>query len=81
MENHVKSESAGITGDDWIIVTILTVFAVYFYTCMEWLFFVTKPSFMSTLGFLETMQVMWVTPLPVAVAGMIGVMAFLIPTR
>jgi hypothetical protein len=81
MENAVKSEPRTITADDWIVLAILTVFAVYFYVFMEWLFFVTKPSFMSALGFLETMQVLWVAPLPITAAALIGLLAFLIPAR
>lgn len=81
MESDMKSEPTRITADDWIVRAILTLFAVYLYIFMEWLFFVTKPSFMSALGFLEIMQVLWVTPLPIAAAGIIGLLLFWAPTR
>jgi len=58
---------------NWKIQSILTILSAYFYIFMEWLFFVTKPSFMSTLSFVDTLQVLWVTPIPVTVIGVIGV--------
>lgn len=41
-----------------------TVIAVYFYTLMEWLFFVTKPSFLDLLSWQEKLQILFVSPLP-----------------
>jgi arylsulfatase A-like enzyme len=57
------------TTHDWMILVVLTVLTVYFYIFMEWLFFVTKPSFMSSLGFVDRMLVLWVTPVPFVVSG------------
>jgi arylsulfatase A-like enzyme len=48
----------------WMIIFVLSVFAIYFYIVMEWLFFVTKQSFMSSLGLAERLRVLWVTPAP-----------------
>ena len=42
--------------------------AVYFYVFMEWIFFVTKPSFMSSLPLSESLLVLAVSPGPVLVA-------------
>ncbi len=46
----------------------LTLSAVYFYVFMEWIFFVTKPSFMSSLPLSESLLVLAVSPGPVLVA-------------
>ena len=46
----------------------LTLSAVYFYVFMEWIFFVTKPSFMSSLSLSESLLVLAVSPGPVLVA-------------
>ncbi|MDE2667095.1 MAG: sulfatase-like hydrolase/transferase [Acidobacteriota bacterium] len=46
----------------------LTFLAVYFYVFMEWLFFVTKPSFMSSLPLSESLLILAVSSGPVLVA-------------
>ena len=46
----------------------LTCLAVYFYVFMEWLFFVTKPSFMSSLPLFESLLILAVSSGPVLVA-------------
>jgi arylsulfatase A-like enzyme len=46
----------------------LTILAAYFHASMEWLFFVTTPSSLSTLTFLESLNVLFITG---------GVIAFL----
>ena len=46
----------------------LTCLAVYFYLFMEWVFFVTKPSFMSSLPLSESLLVLAVSPGPVLLA-------------
>ena len=46
----------------------LTFLAVYFYVFMEWLFFVTKPSFMSSLPWSESLLILAVSSGPVLVA-------------
>lgn len=46
----------------------LTFVAVYFYVFMEWLFFVTKPSFMSSLPLSESLLILAVSSGPVLVA-------------
>ena len=52
----------------WGQIVGLTLLAVYFYMFMEWLFFVTKPSFMSSLTLSESLLVLVVSPSPVLVA-------------
>ena len=52
----------------WGRVLGLTCMAVYFYVFMEWLFFVTKPSFMSSLPLSETLLILAVSCGPVLVA-------------
>ena len=47
----------------------LTILAIYFYVFMEWLFFVTKPSFMDTMPFGKKLEVFLLTGLvPVLLA-------------
>jgi hypothetical protein len=40
----------------WIFLMIISVAAAYFYVFMEWLFFVTKPSFMDIMGWYEKIK-------------------------
>ena len=40
----------------WIFLLIYSVAAAYFYVFMEWLFFVTKPSFMDLMGWYEKIE-------------------------
>lgn len=70
----------------WVFAITLTGLSVYFYVLMEWLFFVTKPSFMSTLTFLDTLQILFIAPLPliaasVAVSFLLQVPVMVIGTR
>lgn len=51
----------------WGGILGLTSSAVYFYVFMEWLFFVTKPSFMSSLPLSESLLILAVSPGPVLV--------------
>jgi hypothetical protein len=39
----------------------ITVLSAYFYTFMEWLFFVTKPSSLSILTFFDKLEVLFIT--------------------
>ncbi|MBE0698603.1 MAG: hypothetical protein IH586_16925, partial [Anaerolineaceae bacterium] len=45
-------------GRIWGLLVVETVFAIYFYALMEWLFFVTKPSFMDVIGFGEKFSIL-----------------------
>ena len=63
----------------WMAQAVLIVFAVYFYVFMEWLFFLTKPSFMSSLGKSGTVRVLFATPAPFVVTGIAVVVLCWIP--
>ena len=73
---HVEVSSKGVKDRwtqlldlaPWGRIVGLTWLAVYFYMFMEWLFFVTKPSFMSSLPLSESVRVLAVSPGPVLVA-------------
>ncbi|MDE2755618.1 MAG: sulfatase-like hydrolase/transferase, partial [Acidobacteriota bacterium] len=52
----------------WGRVVGLTLLTVYFYVFMEWLFFVTKPSFMSSLPLSESLLILAVSSGPVLAA-------------
>lgn len=47
----------------WLNLFILTALSIYAYVFMEWLFFVTKPSFMSTMAFGTKLSILLLTPL------------------
>lgn len=64
---------------DWPVLVILTTLVIYAYVFMEWLFHVTKPSFMSILGFSDSLQVLMVTPIPLVVLGIAAMVIFWIP--
>ena len=51
----------------WTRLACLTLLATYFYVFMEWLFLVTKPSFMSPLSWVESLLVLVVSPGPMLV--------------
>ena len=42
----------------WKILFTITILAAYFYTLMEWIFYVTKPSFMSMMSFPEKLGIL-----------------------
>jgi arylsulfatase A-like enzyme len=65
----------------WQIRAALAVTSIYSYVLMEWLFFVTKPSFMSTLGSLDLLSVLFLPPLLFAVGGFVVVIVLLAPAR
>ncbi len=66
---------------DWLVLAILTALVVYAYVFMEWLFHITKPSFMSILGFLDSLMVLMVTPIPLIVLGVAALILFWIPYK
>ncbi len=57
-------------GPRWRFLAICTVISIYFHVGMEWLFFVTKPSFMSVLGFKQQLVILALSPLPLVVVGL-----------
>ncbi len=63
----------------WKIQIVLIVFIIYLYVLMEWLFFVTKPSFLSKLGLFDKIQVLLVAPIPAVAAGCVVLFLCLLP--
>lgn len=55
----------------WLIQPLLLVLVVYFYIVLEWLFFFTKPSFLSRLAAAASLRVLLVTPAPFAIAAVV----------
>ena len=55
-------------GPAWTALGLVSAGAAFFYVLMEWTFFATKPSFMSTLGAGERIRILLVAPLPLAAA-------------
>ncbi|MGE5465164.1 MAG: sulfatase [Syntrophothermus sp.] len=53
-ENRVKAHG-------WRSLFILTLLVSYFFVFMEWVFFVTKPSFMSAMSLVEKLETLFVT--------------------
>ncbi|MBN1614012.1 MAG: sulfatase-like hydrolase/transferase [Deltaproteobacteria bacterium] len=73
---HRKAES-------WFVLGVLYVGCVYFFVLMEWIFFVTKPSFFSTASPWDKVSSLAVTPLfllipGVAAIALIGVLSYTI---
>ncbi len=46
---------------NWRTLIILTIYSAYFYAFMEWLFFVTKPSSLSTLTLFDNIKILLIT--------------------
>lgn len=61
-----------VKGPVWWSLWVVSVGAAFFYVLMEWVFFVTKPSFMNTLTGWERMQVLVLSPLPLIVLSAMG---------
>lgn len=81
MEDFVKPAGQTSAARNWVVRIFLTILCIYFYVLMEWLFFVTKPSFVSTLSTVDTVQVLLVTPLPLVLAGLAGLFLCWLPNR
>jgi arylsulfatase A-like enzyme len=60
----------------WIFLLILSVAAAYFYVFMEWLFFVTKPSFMDLMGWFEKIELFLLPSFAFAILSLTLVMIF-----
>ena len=60
------SENPAAPNQRWALSHYLSlaVVSVYAYAMMEWLFYVTKPSFMDLLQWHEKLQILFVSPLP-----------------
>ena len=55
-------------GPAWAALGLVSAGAAFFYVLMEWTFFATKPSFMSTLGAGERIRILLFAPLPLVAA-------------
>src|SRR5260221_7915552 len=64
---------------NWRTLIILTVYSAYFYAFMEWLFFVTKPSSLSTLSLLNKLEVFLITGGIVALTVLACLLIFSLP--
>jgi arylsulfatase A-like enzyme len=71
LEKEFKSRTtSNIEGRrlSWWNLFLVTVLAVYFYVFMEWLFLVTKPSFMDVMEFGAKLEILLVTGLLLSIA-------------
>ena len=55
-------------GPAWAALGLVSAGAAFFYVLMEWTFFATKPSFMSTLGAGARIRILLFAPLPLVAA-------------
>ncbi|MEE9188647.1 MAG: sulfatase-like hydrolase/transferase [Anaerolineales bacterium] len=60
----------------WIFLLVLTVGAAYFYLFMEWVFFVTKPSFMAPMGWFDKFEIFLLSSFVLCVFSLVLVMTF-----
>ena len=58
-----------------------SLLALYFGAFMEWLFYVTKPSFLSLLSFPEALLILFIAPLPWAALILLGLSLLLLLQR
>jgi len=67
------------TAPDWRALFNFTVMSAYFYSFMEWIFFVTKPSSLSLLTFFEKLKVLFITGGVIALILVAGLVVFWLP--
>lgn len=65
----------------WQHHLLFTLFGLYFYLVMEWLFLVTKPSFMSTLSFKDSILILFVSPIPLVLISLVALTILFIASR
>jgi hypothetical protein len=58
----------------WIDLIFFTAGAAYFYVFMEWIFFVTKPSFMDLMSWVDKIEIFFLTSFTIAIASVVLVM-------
>lgn len=76
----------GKKAKNWFVLGSLSVGCVYFYVFMEWIFFVTKPSFFSVASVGDKMLSLAITPLfpllpGIAAIALVGVLSSFIKPR
>lgn len=74
-------ENAESTRSRWLMQCILIIFAVYFYVFMEWLFFVTKPSFMTVLSTFDRFTILLASTAPLLLGGIAVTILLWIPAK
>ncbi|MDD4856713.1 MAG: sulfatase-like hydrolase/transferase, partial [Candidatus Krumholzibacteria bacterium] len=75
----MSDDRMGSARRGWAIQAAIAAIAIYLYVFTEWLFFVTKPSFMTDLGVLQKLQVLLVAPLPLLAAGAVALLVLWAP--
>ena len=63
-------------GHMWMRLLALSALGAFVYVLLEWLFFATKPSFMSSLGVWDKLLLLWLAPLPLLLLAIIWVFCF-----
>lgn len=76
----------GKKAESWFVLGSLSVGCVYFYVFMEWIFFVTKPSFFSVASSGDKMLSLAITPLfpllpGIAAIALVGVLSCFVKPR
>lgn len=76
----------GKKAENWFVLGSLSVGCVYFYVFMEWIFFVTKPSFFSVASSGDKMLSLAITPLfpllpGIAAIALVGVLSCFVKPR
>ena len=71
---------------EWRAVALSTLLSVYLLVSLEWLFFVTKPSFLSILDWPRKCLVLGISALPfllvsLAIVGLFGVLSYVVSQR
>ena len=64
--------------NSWLQIISLSIFAIYFYVFMEWLFFITKPSFMDAMEAGKKIEVLFITALIITGFSILFVLALFI---
>lgn len=72
MAGSKQPRSALAPGPAWAALGVAGAAAAGFYVLMEWVFFATKPSFMSVLGTGERVRILLLSPLPLVAAAAAG---------
>lgn len=65
----------------WQKAACQTILAAYFYVFMDWLFLITKPSFMQVLPFLKKVEILFITAFWVAVLAMLPLVVIFLLER
>ncbi len=63
----------------WKVQITLIVLLVYLHVLLEWLFYITKPSFMDKMGLLEKIQILLVSPIPPVIIGTLAMFLCFLP--